>query len=375
MSTDIDCLVIGAGVVGLAVARELAQAGREVLLAEAAEAFGTGTSSRNSEVIHAGIYYPAGSLKARLCVRGRQLLYDYCAARGIPHRRTGKLIVATTPGQSVQLDQIARHARANGVADLSLLNRQQARELEPALECTAALLSPSTGIVDSHGLMLALLGDAENAGAQAVFHTPLVRAAARAEGGFDVEFGGDAAMRLSCRVLVNAAGLQAPDLARRIAGLPPASVPPAYFCKGTYFTLSGRAPFSHLIYPVPTHAGLGVHLTLDLGGQAKFGPDTEWVPRPDYAIDTSRVDAFYAAVRTYWPGLPDGALTAGYTGIRPKISGPGEPASDFVIAGPRDHGVPGLLNMFGIESPGLTSCLAIAEQTRNALDIPHKEAV
>jgi len=373
MSTDIDCIVIGAGVVGLAVARELAQAGREVLVAEAAEAFGTGTSSRNSEVIHAGIYYPAGSLKARLCVQGRQMLYEYCAARGISHRRTGKLIVATDPGQAPQLEGIAARALANGVSDLRRLDRAQALALEPALECSAALLSPSTGIVDSHGLMLALLGDAENAGAQAVFHTPLERAAVRPRGGFDLEFGGGEAMRLSCGVLVNAAGLQAPGLARRIAGLPPATVPTAYFCKGTYFTLAGRAPFSRLIYPVPTAAGLGVHLTLDLGGQAKFGPDTECVDGPDYAMDASRADAFYAAVRTYWPGLPDGVLAPGYTGVRPKISAPGEPAADFVIDGPRDHGVAGLVNLFGIESPGLTSCLAIAREVGRALDIPHKE--
>jgi len=363
MSTDIDCIVVGAGVVGLAVARALARQGREVLVAEAAEAIGTGTSSRNSEVIHAGIYYPAGSLKARLCVRGKQLLYDYCAARGIPHRRLGKLIVATTDDEARQLDGIAARARANGVDDMRRLDAAEAAALEPALRCTAALLSPSTGIVDSHALMLAYQGDAENAGAQCVFHTPMLAARARPEGGFEVRFGGDEAMSLSCRVLVNASGIHAPTLARRIDGLPPASIPAEYLCKGSYFTLAGRAPFSHLIYPVPQHAGLGVHLTLDLGGQAKFGPDTEWIPAEDYTLDPARAEVFYDAVRTYWPALPDGALAPGYTGIRPKISGPDEPAADFVIAGPAAHGVAGLVNLFGIESPGLTASLAIADET------------
>ncbi|MDM9561275.1 NAD(P)/FAD-dependent oxidoreductase [Bordetella petrii] len=369
MSTDIDCIVVGAGVVGLAVARALALAGREVLVAEAAEAIGTGTSSRNSEVIHAGIYYPAGSLKARLCVRGKHLLYDYCAARGIPHRRLGKLIVATSAAEAQALDGIAARARANGVDDLRRLDGAAATALEPALRCTAALLSPSTGIVDSHALMLAYQGDAEHAGAQCVFHTPMLSARVRPGGGFEVQFGGDEAMSLSCNVLVNAAGIHAPTLARRIAGLPPASIPQEYLCKGSYFTLAGRAPFSHLIYPVPQHAGLGVHLTLDLGGQAKFGPDTEWIETEDYTLDPARAEVFYDAVRTYWPGLPDGALAPGYTGIRPKISGPHEPAADFVIAGPAVHGVAGLANLFGIESPGLTASLAIAEETLARLSL------
>ncbi|AVC42393.1 NAD(P)/FAD-dependent oxidoreductase [Achromobacter ruhlandii] len=363
MSADIDCVVIGAGVVGLAIARALAQSGREVLVAEATEAIGTGTSSRNSEVIHAGIYYPAGSLKARLCVRGKHLLYAYCAERGIPHKRLGKLIVATSAEQAAQLEGIAQRARANGVDDLQFISGEDAMRLEPALRCTAALVSPSTGIVDSHALMLAYQGDAENAGAQCVFHTPLVSGRVRPEGGFDLQFGGDDAMSLSCNVLINSAGLQAPALARRIEGVPAASIPTDYLCKGSYFTLSGRAPFSHLIYPVPQHAGLGVHLTLDMGGQAKFGPDTEWVGTEDYTIDPARAEVFYAAVRSYWPALPDDALAPGYTGIRPKISGPHEPAADFVIAGPAVHGVRGLVNLFGIESPGLTSSLALAEET------------
>ena len=362
-AVDVDCVVIGAGVVGLAIARALAQSGREVLVAEATEAIGTGTSSRNSEVIHAGIYYPAGSLKARLCVRGKHLLYAYCAERGIPHRRLGKLIVATSAEQAAQLEGIAQRARANGVDDLQFISGEDAMRLDPALQCTAALVSPSTGIVDSHALMLAYQGDAENAGAQCVFHTPLVSGRVRPEGGFDLQFGGDDAMSLSCNVLINSAGLQAPALARRIDGVPAASIPTDYLCKGSYFTLSGRAPFSRLIYPVPQHAGLGVHLTLDMGGQAKFGPDTEWVGTEDYTLDPARAEVFYAAVRSYWPALPDDALAPGYTGIRPKISGPHEPAADFVIAGPAAHGVRGLVNLFGIESPGLTSSLALAEET------------
>lgn len=362
-AVDIDCVVIGAGVVGLAIARALAQSGREVLVAEATEAIGTGTSSRNSEVIHAGIYYPAGSLKARLCVRGKHLLYAYCAERGIPHKRLGKLIVATSAEQAAQLEGIAQRARANGVDDLQFISGEDAMRLEPTLQCTAALVSPSTGIVDSHALMLAYQGDAENAGAQCVFHTPLVSGRVRPEGGFDLQFGGDDAMSLSCNVLINSAGLQAPALARRIDGVPAASIPTDYLCKGSYFTLSGRAPFSRLIYPVPQHAGLGVHLTLDMGGQAKFGPDTEWVGTEDYTLDPARAEVFYAAVRSYWPALPDDALAPGYTGIRPKISGPHEPAADFVIAGPAAHGVRGLVNLFGIESPGLTSSLALAEET------------
>ncbi|MDR0478512.1 MAG: NAD(P)/FAD-dependent oxidoreductase [Burkholderiaceae bacterium] len=367
MAVDIDCLVIGAGVVGLAVARALALQGREVLVAEAETGIGTGISARNSEVIHAGIYYPAGSLKARLCVRGRLLLYAYCAARGVPHRRLGKLLVATSQAEAGLLDGIAARARANGVDDLRPMTAADAAELEPALRCAAALLSPSTGIVDSRALMLAYQGDAENAGAQFAFRSPLLSARVLSQGGFEARFGGDPAMTLTCAVLVNAAGLHAPALARRIEGLPPATIPRAYLCKGSYFTLPGRAPFSRLIYPIPGHAGLGVHLTLDLGGQARFGPDTEWIDREDYTLDPRCAEVFYAAVRRYWPGLPDGALTPGYAGIRPKISGPHEPAADFAIAGPAEHGVPGLVNLLGIESPGLTASLAIAEETLRRL--------
>lgn len=363
MSTDIDCIVVGAGVVGLAIARALALSGREVLVAEASEGIGTGASARNSEVIHAGLYYPAGSLKARLCVRGKGLMYEYCAQRGISHQRLGKLIVATDAQQATQLEDIAQCARLNGVDDLQYLSAQAALQLEPALHCTAALLSPSTGIVDSHALMLAYQGDAENHGAQCVFYTPLLSGRVRPEGGFELQFGGEDAMTLSCNVLINASGIHAPTLARRIEGIPASHIPQEYMCKGSYFTLSGRAPFSRLIYPVPQHAGLGVHLTLDLGGQTKFGPDTEWVDVEDYSLDPRRADVFYEAVRRYWPALKDGALEPGYTGIRPKISGPHEPAADFMIEGPAAHGVTGLVNLFGIESPGLTASLAIAEET------------
>jgi L-2-hydroxyglutarate oxidase LhgO len=354
---EFDCAVIGAGVVGLAVARAFALEGREVIVLEAEGAIGTGTSSRNSEVIHAGIYYPEGSLKARLCVEGKQLLYGYAAERGLPHRRCGKLIVATSPAQVAQLDAIAAKARANGVDDLVLLTREQARAMEPQLECVAALHSPSTGIVDSHALMLSLQGDLEHAGGVLALKSAVVRA--ECTGGAVVLVAQDGTV-LRCNSVVNAAGLAAPVLARRFDGLPASAVPPAHFAKGSYFTLAGRAPFSRLIYPVPEAAGLGVHLTLDLGGQAKFGPDVQWVDSPDdLVVDPKRGDGFYAEVRKYWPALPDGALIPGYAGIRPKISGPGEAARDFVIEGPAAHGVPGLVNLFGIESPGLTSSLAI----------------
>jgi len=354
---EFDCAVIGAGVVGLAVARALALAGREVIVLEAEGAIGTGTSSRNSEVIHAGIYYPEGSLKARLCVEGKQMLYEYLAQRELPHRRCGKLIVATTPAQVPELRLIAARAAANGVHDLVMLTREQARAMEPQLECIAALHSPSTGIVDSHALMLSLQGDLESAGGMLALKSPVARAQC-GEGAIVLVAEDGTALR--CRSVVNAAGLVAPALARRFEGLPAGAVPPAHFAKGNYFTLAGRAPFSRLIYPVPEAAGLGVHLTLDLGGQAKFGPDVEWVDSPgDLVIDPRRGEGFYAEVRKYWPGLADGALVPGYAGIRPKISGPGEPARDFLIEGPAAHGVAGLVNLFGIESPGLTSSLAI----------------
>jgi L-2-hydroxyglutarate oxidase LhgO len=360
-----DCVVVGAGVVGLAVARALALAGREVLVLEAMEAIGTQTSSRNSEVIHAGIYYPQGSLKAQLCVQGRQLLYAYCAERGIGHRRCGKFIVATSEAQVAELQGIIAKAAANGVDDLVLLSRDEARALEPALECVAAVHSPSTGIVDSHGLMLALQGDLENAGGLVACNSPLARARVTAQG---IELTAQDGTQLRARTVVNAAGVHAPSLARRFEGLAARHVPGEYYAKGNYFTLAGRSPFTRLIYPVPEAAGLGVHLTIDLGGQAKFGPDVQWVDTPDdLVVDPARGDGFYAEVRKYWPALPDGALQAGYAGIRPKISGPGEAARDFLIQGAAEHGVPGLVNLFGIESPGLTSCLAIGAKVAGML--------
>ncbi|WP_092399213.1 MULTISPECIES: NAD(P)/FAD-dependent oxidoreductase [unclassified Pseudomonas] len=366
MGMDIDCVVVGAGVVGLAVARELAQAGHEVLLIEAGEAIGMGTSSRNSEVIHAGIYYPPGSLKAQLCVEGRQRLYAYCDSHGVATQRLGKLIVAKDQLQVEGLKALLERGLKNGVDDLRLLAQQQAQALEPALACVAALYSPSTGIVDAHALMLALQGDAEAAGADIVFHTPLLRARTLT-GGFMLQLGGTAQMSLSCRRLINAAGLQAPALARCIEGLALHSVPRDYLCKGNYFSLTGRAPFRHLIYPAPEAAGLGIHMTLDLAGQARFGPDTEWIEREDYRVDPARAEAFYPAIRSYWPDLPDQSLQPGYSGIRPKISGPDEPARDFLISSPAEHQVPGLINLFGIESPGLTSCLALAGRVRQLM--------
>src|SRR4051812_33157958 len=356
----VDCVVIGAGVIGLAVARRLAQAGREVIILEAAEGIGTVTSSRNSEVIHAGIYYPSGSLMARMCVSGKGALYEYCRDHGIPHRNCGKLIVATTEKETEKLNSIRAHAEANGVLDLKTLSRVDARALEPALNCDAALLSPSTGIIDSHAYMLALRGEAEEAGAAYAFHTPMLRARADA-GRIEVEAGGDAPMTLACNLLVNAAGLGAPALARGIEGMPIGLIPCAYLAKGNYFSCSARAPFSHLIYPVPEPGGLGVHLTLDMAGQARFGPDVEWVESIDYAVDPARAERFYPAIRRYWPTLPDGALMPSYSGIRPKIVPPAVATQDFLIQGPADHGVAGLINLFGIESPGLTSSLAIAD--------------
>ncbi|MDI1239019.1 MAG: NAD(P)/FAD-dependent oxidoreductase [Polaromonas sp.] len=365
MMDNVEVVVIGAGVVGLAVARALALQGREVMVLEAADAIGTGTSSRNSEVIHAGIYYPQGSLKAQLCVEGKALLYDYCAQRGIGHSRCGKLIVATHESQIPQLQVIITRAASNGVHDLTLLTREQAQALEPGLEGVAAVLSPSTGIVDSHALMLALQGDLENAGGMVVLNSPLAKAHCTPSA---IVLIAEDGTELAAQTVVNAAGLHAQLLARRFEGLDARHVPPSHYAKGNYFTLSGRSPFSRLIYPVPEAAGLGVHLTLDLGGQAKFGPDVQWVDSPDdLVVDPRRGDAFYAEVRKYWPGLPDGALQAGYAGIRPKIQAPDQPARDFLIQGPGEHGVTGLVNLFGIESPGLTSSLAIGRHVGELL--------
>jgi L-2-hydroxyglutarate oxidase LhgO len=359
----VDCVVVGAGVVGLAVARALALGGREVIVLEAADGIGTETSSRNSEVIHAGIYYPKGSLMALTCVEGRRRLYAYCAEHAVPHRNCGKLIVATNAAESETLGSIKGRAEANGVEGMRLLSADEARALEPNLQCTAALLSPATGIVDSHSYMLALQGDAESRGAMLAFLSP-VQAGRATDDGIEIEVGGAEPMQLRARLLVNSAGLHAPTLAKQIAGMPADKIPTAYYAKGNYFTLTGRSPFSRLIYPVPVPGGLGVHITVDLGGQAKFGPDVEWIPSIEYSVDPHRADKFYAAVRKYWPGLKDGALQPGYAGIRPKIVPAGAPAQDFVIQGPAEHGVRGLINLFGIESPGLTASLALAERVR-----------
>jgi L-2-hydroxyglutarate oxidase LhgO len=360
----VDLVVVGAGVVGLACARALALAGREVLLLEAEPTFGTGVSSRNSEVIHAGLYYAPGSLKARLCVAGRERLYAYCAERGIAHRRCGKLVVATRPEELPRLDEIHARARACGVHDLQRLSAEAAREMEPALACAGALWSPSTGIVDSHGLMTALLGDAENAGALLVLRTPFV-SAVRDGASWRVMTGGDEPFELKAGAIVNAAGLGAQGVAQAIDAFPSAAVPAQFLAKGHYFSLAARSPFTRLIYPTPVDGGLGVHLTLDLSGQARFGPDVEWLDAGapiDYAVDAGRRAAFEADIRRYWPALPDGALQPDYSGVRPKLSGPGAAAADFALLGPAEHGVAGLVQLFGIESPGLTASLAIADE-------------
>jgi L-2-hydroxyglutarate oxidase LhgO len=344
MGEAVECVVIGAGVVGLAVARALALAGHEVMVLEKERWIGAETSSRNSEVIHAGLHYPKGSLKARFCVEGRDRLYAYCAARGVPHARVGKLTVACKEEEIPILEGVWRKAEENGVDDLEWV-----------------------GGNDSHALMLAYQADLEAAGGMVVLRAPVLSGSAGAEG-FTLEVGGAEPMTLDCRMLINSGGVHAPALARRIRGIPPESIPRDYFCRGVYFTLSGRSPFRRLIYPVPEPGGLGVHLTLDLAGQARFGPDVEWIDRLDYTVDPRRGERFYAAIRNYWPGLRDGALQPGYAGIRPKISGPTEPAADFAVQGPADHGVAGLVNLYGIDSPGLTASLALADHAVRLLD-------
>jgi L-2-hydroxyglutarate oxidase LhgO len=362
----VDCVVIGAGVVGLAVARALARQGQDCLLLEAERSIGSGTSSRNSEVVHAGIYYAPGSLKAELCVRGRTLLDEFCASHGVAHRRCGKFIVATDLAQADALERLLATGRRNGVEDLEPITAAAAMQAEPALRCVAALRSGSTGIVDSHALMLALQGDFERAGGTIACGAPVIAGSAGADG-ITLQVGGDEPMTLRCDRLVNSAGLQAQAVAARIEGLRPGSVPGSRFAKGSYFSLAGRSPFSRLIYPVPEPGGLGVHLTLDLGGQARFGPDVEWVDAIDYRVDPARAEGFYASIRRYWPGLPDGALQPAYAGIRPKLPPAGTDPADFLIQTAESHGVPGLVNLFGIESPGLTASLAIAERVARDL--------
>ncbi len=364
--TDIDALVVGAGVVGLAVARELALSGRSVIVVEAGRLIGAETSSRNSEVIHSGIYYPQGSLKAKACVAGRRRLYDYCDQHGVSYSRCGKLVVAADESERAAIEALALNGAANGVDDLEMLSGHDARRLEPALRCVGALLSPSTGILDSHGYMLALQGDAEAHGAAIAFGAPFLGARIE-DDGISVETGGAEPTRLKTAALINCAGLHASRVAWAIEGLDGAHVPRTLYAKGNYFALQGRAPFRRLIYPAPHTHGLGVHLTFDLAGQARFGPDVEWVESIGYDVDPRRAEGFSDAIRKYWPGLPENALTAAYSGIRPKIGGPSDAAADFRIDGPQRHGVSGLVNLFGIESPGLTASLAIAEQAVGAL--------
>jgi L-2-hydroxyglutarate oxidase LhgO len=369
-SAKTDAVVVGAGVVGLAVARLLARSGREVVLLEAGAAIGAGISSRSSEVIHAGLYYPAGSAKARLCVRGNRLLYAFCEAHGVEHRACGKLVVATDEGQVEPLRALEAQARANGVPSLTLLSRAEVQALEPSLHAEAALLSNSTGIVDSHGLMQALLADAQQHRAVVALRSPAL-GGAPVEGGWVLEVGGEVPSRLQARAVVNCTGLGAPDLARRLQGIDSSFVPRAYHCKGSYFSLRGQAPFQRLVYPLHGPEGLGVHLTLDLAGRARFGPDAEWLEgdlaADAYTVDPARAKAFAAAIRRYWPGLSEGALEPAYAGVRPKLVGPEAAAADFRIDGPATHGVRGLVNLFGIESPGLTAALAIAEEVAGLL--------
>lgn len=368
---QIDTVVVGAGVVGLAVARAMAQAGREVIVLEKEASIGTGVSSRNSEVIHAGMYYPPGSLKAQLCVRGKELMYALCREKGVAFNNCGKLIVATEAAQEAGLQKILASGQANGVP-LQWLSGAEATAREPNLSCTAALWSPTTGIVDSHGFMLALQGDLEAAGGMVAFASPFETAQALPAsdgGGFEVRAAG---MAIRCRNLINSAALHASTVAANIAGMADSLIPKMHYAKGNYYALAGKAPFSCLVYPAPQDAWLGVHLTLDLGGQAKFGPDLEWLTATtpediDYTVDPARADAFYAEVRRYWPGLADGALAPSYSGVRPKIYGPGQKAPDFLVQTAAAHGLAGLVNLFGIESPGLTSSLALGEFVRDAL--------
>jgi L-2-hydroxyglutarate oxidase LhgO len=364
---DFDVAVIGAGVVGLAVARHLAVAGRDVIVLEQEPTFGSGVSSRNSEVVHAGIYYEPGSLKARLCVAGRDLLYAFCADHKVQTRRCGKLIVATSADEIGTLEAIAGRARANGVEDLRWLTPEEAKRLEPEVACASALFSPSTGIVDSHGFMLALIAGLEAAGGLIAYRAPVV-GWAKIEGGFRLETGGDQRGVLTARQVVNAAGHGAVPLLGRLDGFPPEHVPGQLFAKGNYFRLSGRPPFRRLVYPVPVPGGLGVHATVDLAGQVRFGPDVEWVQGlEDLSVDPARAQGFYEVIRRYWPGLQDGALAPDYAGVRPKLRIGDAEARDFLIEGEESHGAAGLVNLLGIESPGLTSSLAIAQEVSSRL--------
>jgi len=363
--TDCETIVVGAGVVGLAIARALALRGQEVVVLERERFVGSETSSRNSEVIHAGIYYPPGSLKAKLCVAGRRMLYHYCQTNGVSHRRAGKLIVATTPQQVSVLAGIRANAEANGVHDLELLDQAAALALEPELSCVAALHSPSTGIIDSHGYMQALEADIQTHGGQIVFATGVSHVSGLAGGGYRLSLDG-AEGSVTTRNLVLSAGLHATVLSSGLEG-EGYSAPKTLYAKGNYFALDRRSPFSRLIYPVPEPGGLGVHLTIDLNNRARFGPDVEWIDAITYDVDPDRAKVFYAAIRSYWPGLPDDALRPDYSGVRPKVSKPGEPAADFILHGPAEHGHPNLVALYGIESPGLTASLAIGDRVAGAM--------
>lgn len=370
----VECIVIGGGVIGLAVARRLAIAGIETLVLEREAIHGSHTSSRNSEVVHAGLYYAPGSLKARLCVRGREQLYRYCDERGVAHRRCGKLVVATTDDERAMLRHYFETAIRNGVADLASLASEEAARLEPAVRCVTALWSPSTGIVSSHELMQALLGDLETRGGALACRAEVI-GARLGQGQHRVLVQQEGAhSELTTGMLVNAAGLDAQDVARSLEGLDVATIPPRFLAKGHYFTLQGRSPFRHLVYPVAGTGGLGIHVTLDLAGGARFGPDVEWVPSIDYAVDANRRDAFAGAIRCYYPDLDATRLQPGYAGIRPKLAGPGEPPADFCIQGPEGHGVAGLVNLYGIESPGLTAALAIADEVAARLGVDASQA-
>jgi len=360
-------LVIGAGVIGLAVARAAARRGHEVVVAEAANAIGTGISSRNSEVIHGGMYYPTGTLRARHCVAGRRMLYEFCASHGVPHRKCGKLVVATDAAELAKIEAIFAQGKINDVEGLELIGGNAARALEPELACIGALVSPETGVIDGHAYMLALRGDLENAGGAIALNTP-VQGAARKGGRWTVAFGGSDAGEFEFDAIVNCAGLHAQSVARAMPDYPPTRVPRLVLAKGNYFSCAGKPAFSRLIYPTPIVGGLGVHVTLDLAGRMRFGPDVEWVEREHYDVDPARAASFYARIRTYWPGLRDGALAPDYSGIRPKLTGPGEPQADFLIDAPAQHGLPGLVQMFGIESPGLTSSLSLAEEVADYLE-------
>jgi L-2-hydroxyglutarate oxidase LhgO len=356
----VDCVVVGAGIVGLSVARALCNDKREVLIIDQASTFGAETSARNSEVVHSGIYYKKGSLKAQLCVSGRNLLYDYCKRRDIPHRCCGKLIVAVEESEVEFIDELSRRGYENGIENLSLLSKREVKALEPSLACVAALLSPSTGIVDSHSVMMSLLAEIEAQGGIFAPRSPFL-GARLVRDRIEISVGGNEPTTIKSRLLVNSAGLNATTIAMQIEDFDSDRIPPTAYAKGSYFALRHAAPFSHLIYPVPVQGGLGVHLTLDLAGQARFGPDVEWVEEIDYTVDPRRADQFYTAIRRYWPNLPEGSLIPAYAGIRPKLSTTSSPNQDFVIEGPPTHKFPCLVNLFGIESPGLTSALAIAE--------------